>query len=369
MFVDACGLIFADDSRIQLGELTLPRALAAVPFGGRYRIIDFLLSNMVNTGITQVGVSTFNKYKSLMDHLGTGSPWDLDRKTQGLSILPPYLTSDTYSGSNDISGLLNYFRGTKRKFVVVCGSSAIFNTRFNDLIDQHETSGADATVLYTRETGSIASPNLVLELDRRSRVKSVLQDPSNLGSGAYKSFLGVMVMERERFINLLADFLSRGQAGVDFMTFLKLAETLNIRGLEYKGAVLRIHSVQTYFSSTMKTLTPSYRTAIYGSELPVYTKVKDESPTYYSSESEVNGCLVSDGCEIHGVLENSLLFRGVTVAPGAQLKNCIVFQNATISEGCVLENCILDKDCTIRPGIRLIGQEGYPVVIGKGAIV
>lgn len=368
MFVDACGLIFADDKRIQLGELTVPRALAAVPFGGRYRIIDFMLSNMVNTGITHVGVSTFNKYKSLMDHLGTGSPWDLDRKTQGLSILPPYLTTDTYTGANDLAGILNFFRSTKRKYIVVCGSSAIFNMPFNYLIDAHEQSGADITLLYNRETQEVASPNIVLEFDRKNKLKGMLLDPTE-ETPPYKSFLGVMVMERELFLNILAECLSRGIDGVDFLTFIKMRETLNIRGHEFKGTVLRIQSIQTYFTSTMKSLSPACRRALYTADQPVYTKVKDESPTYYSAESKVSGCSVSDGCIIEGELTNSLLFRGVSIAPGAKIKNCIIFQNAIISEGCELENCIIDKNAHIRPGIKLIGQEGYPVVIGKGAIV
>lgn len=370
MFVDAAGLIFADDKRIELGELTLPRALAAVPFGGRYRIIDFMLSNMVNSGITRVGVSTFNKYKSLMDHLGTGAAWDLDRKNQGLSILPPYLTSDTYTGSNDMSGIINFFRGSKHKYIVVCGSSAIFTMSFQQLIADHEQSGADVTLLYTRETTSIENPHVVLEFDRKNKLNGMLLNPGEAAvSGTRKTFLDVMVMEREKFINILAEGLSRGFEGVDFLTFIKMYDRLHIRGQEFKGTVLRIHSTQSYFESTMKTLNPNIYRAIYGSDLPVYTKVKDEAPTYYSADSKVNSCLVSDGCIIEGELQNSLLFRGVTIAPGAKVKNCIIFQNAMISEGCELENCIIDKDAHIRPRTKLIGQEAYPVVIGKGAIV
>lgn len=370
MFIDATGLILADDKKIELGELTLPRALAAVPFGGRYRIIDFMLSNFVNSGITQVGVSTYNKYKSLMDHLGTGAAWDLDRKTQGLSILPPYLTTDQYNGANDLSGILNYFRASKRKYIVVAGSSAIFNTSFYDLVAHHEQSGADVTLLYNRESQPLPSPHIVLEFDRKNKLKGLLMDPpETVSSGTRRCFLGVLVMQRELFLNILAECLSRGIDGFDLMSLLRMRETLDVRGYEYKGTVLRIHSLQMYFESTMRSLTPTCRQALYNSELPIYTKVKDESPTYYSPESSVTDSMISDGCEIEGEVSHSLLFRGVTVAPGAKVKNCIVFQNVTISEGCTVENCILDKNTLIRPGVRLISQEGYPVVIAKGAIV
>lgn len=367
MFIDAAGLIFSDDRRIHLGDLTQPRALAAVPFGGRYRVIDFMLSNMVNSGITRIGVSTFNRYKSLMDHLGTGAAWDLDRKTQGLSILPPYLTTDTYSGAYDLSGIINFYRSCKNKYIVVSGSSSIFNMQLNDFVEEHEKTGADITVLYNKETEAVASPNWVLEFDRRNRLQGILLDPDL--PGVKRCFLGVMVLERELFLNILADCLSRGINDVDFLTFMQMRDQLLIRGYECKNMVLRIHSVQTYFTSTMKSLSTAGRKAIFWGEKPVYTKVKDESPTYYSPTSVVNTCLVSDGCMIDGDLQNTLLFRGVTIGKGAKLKNCVIFQNSVISEGCELENCIVDKDAHIRPGVKLIGQEAYPVVIGKGAIV
>lgn len=368
MFVDATGLIFADDKRIQLGELTVPRALAAVPFAGRYRIIDFLLSNMVNSGITRVGVSTFNKYKSLMDHLGTGAAWDLDRKNQGLSILPPYLTTDTYSGSNDISGILNFFRSSKHKYIVVCSSAAVFNMQYNHLIETHEQSGADMTVVYSRESGELSLPNVILEFDRKNKLEAVLQDPAHK-TGVKKRFLGLLVMERELFLHTLSECLSRGIEGVDMVTLLKMHEKMDIRGFEFKGTVLHINSIQTYFQSTMKCLTTPVRRALFSQEQPIYTKVKDEAPTYYGPHNELNACLVSDGCVVEGSVDHSLLFRGVSVAAGAKLKNCIVFQGSVISEGCELENCIIDKDAFIRPGIKLIGQTAYPVVVGKGAIV
>jgi hypothetical protein len=368
MFIDAVGLIFADEKKIQLGELPLPRALAAVPFGGRYRIIDFMLSNMVNTGIKNIGVSTFNKYKSLMDHLGTGSPWDLDRKSPGLSILTPYLISDTYNGLNDLSAIINFLRFSKRKHVVIGGSSVFFNLQFNQMVDSHEQSGADITLLFSKETTDFEEPNIVLEFDRKNKLKGFLLNPKNL-SGMRKCFMDVMVIERELLLSILQDNLSRGVAGVDFISFMQLNDSLNIRGYEFKGMAMRIHSVHGYFAATMKTLTPAGRKAVFGSDQPVYTKVKDESPTYYSNESRVVSCMISDGCVIEGDLKDSLLFRGVTVASGAKLRNCIIFQNSFIGENCNLENCIIDKNVHIKPGITLTGQEAYPVVVGKGAIV
>lgn len=368
MFVDAIGLILADDRRIDLGELTLPRALAAVPFGGRYRIVDFMLSNLVNTGVTAVGVSTFNKYKSLMDHLGTGASWDLDRKNQGLSIIPPYVTTDKYYGNNDISGIFNFVRYKKRKHVIICGSSVIMNIDFNRLIELHDQSGADMTLLYAKEDKDCGSPEYVLEFDRKNILKSCLLDPQNKVKNR-KSFLDVMIIERELFVEILSEALERGKNELDFQSFLSMHEKYHIRGVEHKGYYLRINSIQSYFTATMDSLSLSGQKALFWSDKPIYTKVKDEAPSYYSDNAEVKNSMISDGCVIDGNIEHSLLFRGVSVSSNTVLKNCIIFQNAVIGDNCYLENCIIDKYAYIRPGVKLIGESQYPVVIKKNAIV
>lgn len=368
MYVDAIGLILADDRRVNLGDLTSPRALAAVPFAGRYRIVDFMLSNLVNTGISTVGVTTFNKYKSLMDHLGTGSSWDLDRKHQGLSIIPPYITSDTYYGANDLAGILNFFEYKKKKYVVVCGSSVIFNSDFKTLLENHAQSGADMTLLYAKESADFAGPETVLEFDRKNLLKSCLLEPTEKVKQR-KSFLDVMVIERELLVHILSDSLSRGKTEIDLTSFIKLYEKYQIRGVEHKGFYLRINSLQNYFRSTMKMIDLKAQKSLYWGQKPIYTKVKDEAPSFYAAESRVVNGVISDGCIIEGAINKSLLFRGVTVSKGAEINNCVIFQNVVISEDCYLENCILDKYVHIRPGTKLIGKEDYPIVISKGAIV
>lgn len=367
MYIDAIGLIFADDKMINLGELTKHRALAAIPFGGRYRIIDFVLSNLVNSGITSVGVVTFNKYKSLLDHLGTGSSWDLDRKNQGLHIITPFANSETHQGSHDILGILDYLRYQKKKYVILCESSNIFNIDFNNLFEQHVQSGCDMTVLYSKETGKLKSPEIILEFDRKNTLKGWQLDPEE--SKSRKSFLGVSIIEREFLFRILKDLKSRGKTEIDSTTLLNLYEKYTIRGLEYKGQSFRVHSVPSYFKETMRSLSEAAQKELYWRAKPVYTKVKDEAPTYYSHTAVVKDSMISDGCEIHGDVQDSLLFRGVNIGKGSQIKNCIFFQNTVIGENCILENCILDKYAHIRPGTKLIGESEYPIVIEKNAIV
>ena len=370
MFINAMGLILADHKRIQLGELSRPRALAAIPFAGRYRIIDFMLSNMVNSGMTSVGVIALHKYKSLMDHLGTGSSWDLDRKNKGLSLLPPYINSVNINDGgeiDDLSGLLDFFRANRRRYVVIANSNVVFNATFNDFVARHEESGADISVLYNRDGMKYGSPGAILGVDRKGWVKDVLFNPPKPVSS--RCSMGVIIIERERLLDLVNEDVARGEHDFSVENFLRRYVELKINAMEYKEVLLRINSIQTYFSSTMDLLDERTRQDLFWSGLPVFTKVKDEAPTLNGSKNRAENSQISAGCLINGAVSNSMLFRGVTVSAHATIKNSIIMQDTYISEGVVLENVILDKNCVIRPGIKLVGQKEFPVVIGKGAIV
>jgi len=370
MFIDAMGLILADHKRIHLGELSRPRALAAIPFGGRYRIIDFMLSNMVNSGINRIGVIAINKYKSLMDHVGTGSSWDLDRKKPGLNLLSPYLTSENVGRggeADDLSGLLDFFRASTQKYVIVANSNVICNMTFNDLVAKHEDTGADMTVLYNRDGLRNGSPSVIFDVDRRGLVRDMLVDPEKPQSN--RRSLGLVVLDRQLIMDIISESISRGELEFSVESLMKKYDRYRIRGFEYKGLILRINSVQSYFESTMQLMNEKVRKEIFWSGLPVYTKVKDEAPTLFLDDNVVSNSIIADGCMIYGTVTNSMIFRGSTVSKRAVVKNSIIFQNVHISENCELENVIIDKDCVIRPGIKLVGQADYPVVIGKGAIV
>ncbi len=367
MITNAIGFILADNKKIHLGELTRPRALSAIPFGGRYRLIDFNLSNMVNSGITTVGISTFTKYKSLMDHLGTGSAWDLDRKNQGLSILAPYISTDTYAGeADDLLAILHFYRHAQQEYIVIATSDVIMNTNYADIIEQHKNSEADITVLFNRDGLKGGNPSVILDMDRKNEIKAVYTDP-NRPISSYRS-LGTLVMKRELFVDIISEAVSQGVTEFSTVYLLRQCDRYVVMGLEYRDLVLYVNGIGSYFASTMRSLDPDAQEALYFSA-PIYTKVKDEAPTIYVEGSSVHSSMVSDGCKIEGEVDHCMLFRNVTIGKSAKLKNCIVFQNTVISENCVLENVIIDKNCVIRPGIKLIGQEAYPSVIGKGAIV
>lgn len=368
MFVNATGIIVADDKKVHLSELSRPRALAAVPFAGRYRIIDFLLSNMANSGITLVGVSTLNKYKSLLDHLGAGSAYDLDRKNQGLHILPPYLTSENYyNESDDLRGLLDFIEGTKNKYIIITGSHAIFTCDFESLSLSHEESGADITVMYKEDGSRGNDTDIILETDEEGRLLDVYTNPVNPISK--KNSLGTMILSKELMVEIISDSVSLGVSHLTEELFLRKSKILNIQTFEYTDPVLRIGNIHDYFEATMQLLDPEVNEAIFWGRNPVYTKVKDEAPAYLEPSALAKNCLVSDGCHLEGDVKRSVLFRGVMVGKNSKVENSIIFQNVKIGKNVELNHVIIDKDVVIRDGTRLMGQAEYPVVIGKGAIV
>ena len=367
MFNNAMGLILADNKKISLGELSNPRALSAMPFAGRYRIIDFMLSDMVNSGIKNIGVLTYNKYKSLMDHLGTGAAWSLDRKNDGLHILPPYVNSEATAIASDeeLTGVIDFLRQSRTKYVIVSACNVVLNTTFDEFIKSHEETGADISVMYNRDGTKYGSPSYILETDADGYVKDMLYNPPKPASS--KSSLGILCLRRDLLIDILAKQMAHGVTHFGIHSIVKMYDELKVHGFEYSGIALRINSVQAYFNASMTLLEDSVRSDLFSEGEPIYTKVKDEAPTLYFDNADVSSSIISDGCRIYGKVEDSVIFRSVTVAKNTTLKNCIVMQDAHISENCNLENVILDKNAFVRPGVRLVGHPEYPIVIGKGA--
>lgn len=374
MYKDAMALILADNQRIDMGELTRHRPLSAIPYAGRYRIVDFMLSNIVNTGITSVGIMTYSKYRSLMDHIGTGSPWDLDRKnTQGLTILPPYANAENtypvYSSDNaDLVSVLDYSRSNRGKYVVVTDCTMLFSATFDEMILRHEASGADLTFLYTRMIPRKDAYHLVVDTDRKNNLRNVFIKPEKPVTN--KVSMGVIVLGKSLFEDLVSEAISKGERGLSVYGLLMMHAHLQVKGFEFKEFVQHINSVQAYFANTMQLLDAGdARKALFWSGLPVYTKVKDEAPALYASGSQATGSIISDGCRVIGEVRRSMLFRGVMISRNARIKNCIIMQDSYISENCELENIIIDKDCVVRPGIKLVGSNEHPIVIGKGTVL
>jgi len=372
---DVFGLIYtSDESDMRLRDLTRSRSIAAMPIGGRYRVIDVLLSNLVHSGVSNVGLITQRNYHSLMDHLESGKAWDLNRKRDGLFILPPYVTrssTGSYSGLLDaIRSNLNYVRRASQRYALISGSSTVFNMKFDDIMAQHLATGADITILYNvpaDDESNGDADRTHLKMDESGRVVDIEVTP-HLNTYPNVS-MDVYIMDKALLTYLVE--VSAAHYRSDFVrdVLIKQLGELKIYGYKYDGYVSRIDSIASYYKLNMDMLDESIRTPLLYRPNPVYTKVKDEVPARYEAGAKAVNCLVADGCIIEGTVENSVLFRGVRVGKGAVVRNCILMQGVEVQDGAQLSNVISDKDAFIKRDRRIVGQESYPVVIEKNAVI
>lgn len=368
------GVIYTTKDDIVMRELTNHRAIAALPIVGRYRMIDFMLSNMVNSGIRNIGVIVQKNYHSLMDHLGSGQEWDLHTKTDGLFILPPYQSHENvghYEGTLDaLRSNIGYLRRSKQEYVVLTGCYGVFSTTFDDMKRQHEQTGADITVMYTRSYGesrvssTVAGSHTYFRLDDDGRVLELEIGPNVPNHPNFS--MTVMFMKRTLLVHLVDQAVAHGMHDIhrDLLNHNVRNNHLSIYGYEFKGYHRNIESISSYFRLNMDMLDYAKRQEMFGVH-PVFTKVRDEVPAKYVEGASCSNSLVADGCIIEGTVINSVLFRGVRVRRGAVVRNSVIMQECDIQENVEVDNVIFDKDVTIRSG-KLIGQSAYPIVIGKG---
>lgn len=374
---DVMGVIYTSRNDLRLRELTMSRAVAALPVVSRYRIIDFVMSSLVNSGARNVGVIMQKNYHSLMDHLGSGKEWDLHTRNDGLFILPPYLTRDnvgTYGGMLEaLRSNLRYLRRSKQEYLILTNSETVYNMNLDDALRYHIDNHADMTLIYTKAGNirfdqQVTDRHAYLDVDNRGNVVDYESGPVE---PTYDNFyMDVLIIRREMLAHLVDQAVAHGERdfGKDIIQSHIRTGDMKIMGYEYKGYACRIESVLSLFRFNMDMLDVKTRHEMFNVN-PVYTKVRDEVPAKYMHDSSAVNSLVADGCVIEGHIENSILFRGVRVAPGATVKNSIIMQDSEIQQGAEVENVILDKQVTIKRDGRLIGQPSYPIVIAKGSIL
>lgn len=369
------GIILTEDKDTQLGVLTEKRAISAMPMAGRYRLIDFVLSCMVNSGIRNVGVATQYNYSSLMDHLGSGKDWDLSRKNSGLYILPPNSGHENISKTNgDIDvlyGIGSFIRRTRPDYIVLSKGNTIYNTKFNDALAFHKKSGADITILYNREplaNSEAFSRYTLLETDDTGRVTDIMKNhPHPKGCSVS---MDTYICARSFLIDTIENCVAHGEHDWIMDVLVKNTNSLKIYGYRFDGYVGRVDTVADYYQNNMNFLKSDVRCELFSSaKAKIYTKVKDQVSTYYGERAKVYNSIVADGCMIDGSVENSVIFRGVHIGKGASVKNSIIMQDSVISEKCFVENAVLDKEVTLLEGKTVIGQPSYPFVIAKGNVV
>ena len=371
---DVMGVVYTGENDARLRELTVTRAIAAMPVAGRFRVIDFLVSSMVNGGMKNIGVIMQKNYHSLMDHLGSGKEWDLHGKNDGLHILPPFLTRENvglYPGLLDAPrSNNNYLIRSKQETLVLSNSNIIYNAHLDELVNYYKDTGADITLMYTKDPAMKRDEyGTYLTVDKSGNVTDIEVQPTHPTYDC--TYMQVFVIKRELLIDLVDKAVAHGLHSMDKDILLRMVQdkSAKINAYEYKGKCWQIDSVQAYFSFSMEILDPKLRKGLFRDDLPVYTKVRDEMPAYYGDNAVAINSLMADGCQIDGTVENSILFRGVKIGPNAHVKNCIIMQDGQVHEGAYIENCILDKQAIIKRNARLIGPSAYPIVIGKDVVI
>ncbi len=363
------GIIFSNANDEVIPELTALRTMGSIPFAGRYRLIDFQLSNMVNAGIPKVGVITKSNYRSLMDHIGTGKPWDLSRKREGMTILPPYNEPGTgmLKGKADaLYGCINYIEKSNKDHVLLTDCNIVCNMDYEKLVKAHIAKDADITVAYAKGIPPKMETNTELILDENGRVTDT--NVLDCYSSEVNYSLKIMVIRRTLLERLLHE--SHSAKIDDFETIVaNNVKHLRIYGYEETGFVRVLGSLQSYYDISLELLKSENRKELFTPDRPVYTKVRDEVPATYGIGAKVTNSLIADGCRIEGEVENSILFRGVTVAKGAKIKNSIVMQGSFIGENSTLDCVIIDKAAVLKPNKMLCGASNYPVYIGKGIVI
>lgn len=368
------GIIFSEIYGDELNTFTLDRNMAAIPFGGRYRLVDFTLSNMVNSGITNVGVLAKQHYHSLMDHLANSQEWDLNRKNGGLLILPPFAT-ESYNHSlkgklDELRNALDYLQDSTTPYVLMANAHVICNMDYRPVLEAHIASGCDITIVATKEDGSAAVPfDSVMQADENGRATSYAMN-YYAKSGDYAG-MDMYIISREKLIDIVRECTARGfyHFERDFIQAQFNRGELSINIYEFSDVVLRIRNVPEYFRNCLSLIDEKVSSALFRPARPIYTRVNDEVPTFYGLDCQVSGCIIADGCIIDGSTENSVLSRGVRIGKGAVIKNCIIMQGSVVGEGAELENVVVDKWATITAGSKLKGLESAPVIIRKGVTV
>lgn len=366
---DAMGIILTNEDRIP--PVTDARANSALPIAGRYRIIDFILSNMANAGITKIGVATESKYSSLMDHIKSGKPWDLDRKNGGLHVLPPSLEKIKYGlGKGNIemlAGISDFIRKSSETYVVLSLGNSICNLDLTAAIDAHIEQQADITVLYKDMTGAEEdelSRYTLIEKDENGRIVDMEVQPF-YPKTSYAG-MDIYIMEKALLESITDECSARGDCDFIKDAVIKKLEGMRVYGYEFTGYFGKIDSIQSYYANNMIFLNSDIRRELFNPERPIYTKTKDQHPTKYSGDCEVKNCFVSDGCSIEGKVYNSILSRGVKIAKNSVVRNSIIMQDSVIEEGVELDHVVFDKEVHITGGRKLIGQASYPLAIEKG---
>lgn len=366
------GIIFANDGEI--GELTNKRTTATVPFGGRYRQVDFHLANLSAAGVRHIGIISRRNYHSLMHHVGSGEEWGLEIGEGGLEFLTPYSMSaiDNYHGKLEtLSTAMDFLEfGPSEGYVIMTGSAIQSNIDLKDVLTAHIASGKDITMVTKAGIANGSKRlDLAVKLDKNGQIADMVVDYA--APGDYLASMDIFVMRKQWLIDRVKECVAHNLYHMDRDLVLGLwqKKQADVNVYQFDGIAMYNESVEEYFANSLALIDSETRHNVFGGHHAVYTKVRDRVPSYYGDGCQIANTIVADGCMLEGEVRDSVLFRQVTVENGASVEKCVIMNDAIIGEGAELKYVILDKNVTVRPGSKLIGTAKNPVIIKRGEII
>ncbi len=370
--MNVMGIIFANDGTV--GALTDKRTMASLPFGGRYRQVDFALSNLCAAGVRHVGIITRHNYQSLINHIGSGEEWGLELQEGGLEFLTPFAMSrtDNYRGKlESLHSAMDFLvHGPEDEYVIMIDAAILSNIDLNSVLESHIASGKDITVV-TKE--GIADGKKLLDfalrVDAVGNITDMVVDYA--APASYQASMDIFVLSKKWLIQQVEEHIAHNLYHMDRDLVMGLWQRgeASVNVYPFKGKAMYNESVEEYFRNTLSLVDKNVRHDLFHYNHPVYTRVRDRVPTFYGDQCAVENCIVADGCMLGGAAKNSVLFRQVTLYPGAMVEDCVIMNDAVIGEGAYLKNVILDKDVVVKPGQKIIGTPNNPVIVKRGETV
>ncbi len=369
--MNAFCILFADSyGKLDLSELADNRTLASIPFGARYRIVDFALSSLVGANVHTIGIVTRNKYGSLMDHVGWGKDWDLNRKNGGIKFLTPFLhdMDPNFIGNRieALNSVMDFIKSALPEYCILCDSNIVMNIDLKKFMEYHVQKNAEITVAYAPMHSE--PRNLEIMLDEDGRVVDTLyhQYPHEEEKNIH---LEMMILKKDLLISLIEKGITYGWYSLKKDVIAHGFSDYRIYGYRVDGYTAVIDSVEKFYKTNMDLLKKDVRLELFHGKNQILTRIKDSVPTMYGESAKISDSLVADGSVIDGTVENCIVFRDVVIKKGAHVRDSIILQGTVIEEDAELSGVITDKDVVVGKGKCLRGTAGCPFIIKKGKIV
>ena len=363
------GLIYTNYEGTEFGPLTEDRPVASLPFGGRYRLVDFPLSNMVNSGINNVGVITPYMYRSLMDHISGGKSWGLGGKTNGLYVLPGTVygrrTSNNKLTLRDLLNNTSFLNRCGDARLVITSSSRIMNIDYTQVSTFHEHIGADITLVYKKDFATPNDPDSpALELAEDGRVIGI----SASGGKPCNNYLQCIVMDNALLVNILNWYSAMGHLGMTDVVRENLKQ-FKVYAYAFDGYVGAVDDLVSFMRCSMDMLREDVSKELYTGERSISTKPQDYPPAKYGKDAKVSNSLIASGCIIEGTVENSIISRSCHIGPGAVIRNSVLMPSVTVGREANLNHVICDKRAAVADFVTMAGTEDAPFAVAKQGVV